>query len=164
MSKATGAAAKRTDKDIHGAILNEDQVEELKLAFDLFDEDQTGYLDKADIRAVLDKYGIKVGPKDVDDMFKEADVTGSGKIGFPEFMSMMARRMKQADTQEELTEAFKVFDPYNEGIIPERDLSEALLTTGDKLSKDELDEMLKVCLIDGQVNYKNFVSTMYATK
>jgi len=146
------------------AILNEDQVEELKLAFDLFDESQSGSLDKPSIRAVVDKYGIKVTPKDVEDMFKEADVTGSGKIGFPEFMSMMARRMKQADTQEELLEAFRVFDPYNEGIIPEKDLSDALLNTGDKLTREELDEMLKVCLIDGQVNYKNFVNTMYATK
>jgi len=146
------------------AILNEDQVEELKLAFDLFDADQTGYLDKSDIRAVVDKFGIKVTPKDVDDMFKEADVTGSGKIGFPEFMSMMARRMKQADTQEELLEAFRVFDPYNEGVISAKEFSDALLNTGDKLAKEELDEMLKVCLVDGQVNYRNFVNTMYATK
>jgi len=146
------------------AILNEDQVEELKLAFDLFDADQTGYLDKSDIRSVVDKFGIKVNPKEVDDMFKEADVTGSGKIGFPEFMSMMARRMKQADTQEELLEAFRVFDPYNEGIIPEKDLADALLNSGDKLSKEEFEEMLKVCLVDGQVNYKSFVNTMYATK
>eukprot|EP01114_Cavostelium_apophysatum_P014086 TRINITY_DN355_c0_g1_i1.p1 TRINITY_DN355_c0_g1~~TRINITY_DN355_c0_g1_i1.p1 ORF type:complete len:161 (-),score=50.11 TRINITY_DN355_c0_g1_i1:53-535(-) len=150
--------------DTQGAILSEDQVEELKLAFDLFDANQTGYLDKSDCRAVVDKYGIKVTPKEVDEMFQEADVTGSGKIGFPEFMSMMARRMKQVDTQEELMEAFRVFDPYNEGIIPEKDLAEALLNTGDKLSKDELAEMLKVCLVDGQVNYKNFVNTMYATK
>ena len=28
-------------------------------------------------------------------MFAEADATGSGSIGFPEFMSMMGRRMKQ---------------------------------------------------------------------
>jgi len=130
----------------------------------LFDADQTGYLDKSDIRSVVDKFGIKVTPKEVDDMFKEADVTGQGKIGFPEFMSMMARRMKQADTQEELLEAFRVFDPYNEGIIPEKDLAEALLNSGDKLSKEEYNEMLTVCLVDGQVNYKSFVSTMYATK
>jgi len=146
------------------AILNEEQVEELKLAFDLFDEDQTGSLDKSTIRSVVDKFGIKVTPKDIEDMFKEADVTGSGKIGFPEFMSMMARRMKQADTQEELLEAFRVFDAYNEGIIPAKDLSDALLNTGDKLTREELDEMYKVCLVDGQVNYKNFVNTMYATK
>jgi Ca2+-binding EF-hand superfamily protein len=39
--------------------------------------------------------GLKVSSTELDDMFKEADVTGSNKIGFPEFMSMMARKMKQ---------------------------------------------------------------------
>eukprot|EP01115_Flamella_aegyptia_P007699 TRINITY_DN3203_c0_g1_i1.p1 TRINITY_DN3203_c0_g1~~TRINITY_DN3203_c0_g1_i1.p1 ORF type:complete len:98 (+),score=31.66 TRINITY_DN3203_c0_g1_i1:310-603(+) len=97
-------------------------------------------------------------------MFKEADVTGAGKIGFPEFMNMMARKMKQADSQEELLEAFKVFDPYGEGVINEKELTEALLHTGDKLTREELDEMYSVCLVDGLVNYKSFVSHMHATK
>jgi calmodulin len=79
-----------------------------------------------------------VSSKQIDEMFKEADVTNQGKIGFPEFMNMMARKMKQTDTQEELLEAFKVFDPYGEGIIPEKELTEALLNTGDKLTKDEV--------------------------
>lgn len=39
------------------AILNEDQVEELKLAFDLFDSSSNGYLTKSDLKDVLDKYG-----------------------------------------------------------------------------------------------------------
>jgi len=145
-------------------LLNEDQIEELKLAFDMFDEAGQGYLTKDNLRACADKYGVKVAGKQVDEMFKEADVTNTGKIGFPEFMNMMARKMKQTDTQEELLEAFKVFDPYAEGIIAERELSEALLNTGDKLTKDELDEMYSVCLIDGNVNYKSFVTHMFASK
>jgi len=144
--------------------LNEDQVEELKLAFDLFDEGGSGALTKSDLKAVCDKFGIKAGPKEIDDMFKEADVTGSGKIGFPEFMSMMARRMKQTDTEEELNEAFRVFDPYNEGSIPEKELANALSTAGDKLSKEELDEFLRVCVVDGHVQYKTFVNMLYASK
>jgi len=154
-------ALKRGDSQ---AVLSEDQVEELKLAFDLFDESSTGSLSKNDLKSVLDKFGLKVGAKEVDDMFKEADVTNSGKIGFPEFMSMMARRMKQTDTEDELMEAFRVFDPYNEGSIPEKEFTQALLSTGDKLTKEELDEFLRVCLVDGQVQYKTFVNLLYASK
>ncbi len=40
-------------------------------------------------------------------------------------------------------EAFKVFDPYGEGIIAEKELTEALLNTGDKLSKDEVSDTQK---------------------
>lgn len=144
------------------AILTDDQVSELKLAFDMFDEHQNGYLTKQDVKDLLDKYGDN--SKQLDEMFREADVTGSGKIGFPEFVSMMARKMKLSDTEDELLEAFKVFDPYNEGFIPIKELSDSLLNTGDKLTKEELDEMLRVCSIDGQVNYKTFINLMYARK
>jgi len=145
-------------------ILNEEQIEELKLAFDMFDEAGQGYLTKENLRACVDKYGVKVASKSIDEMFKEADVTGSGKIGFPEFMNMMARKMKQTDSQDEVLEAFKVFDPYGEGIINEKELTDALLNTGDKLTKEELEEMYSVCRIDGNINYKSFVAHMFASK
>ncbi len=38
---------------------------------------------------------VFVTNEQLDEMFKEADATGSGGIGFPEFMNMMGRRMKQ---------------------------------------------------------------------
>eukprot|EP01119_Soliformovum_irregulare_P008638 TRINITY_DN21741_c0_g1_i1.p1 TRINITY_DN21741_c0_g1~~TRINITY_DN21741_c0_g1_i1.p1 ORF type:complete len:161 (-),score=45.26 TRINITY_DN21741_c0_g1_i1:191-673(-) len=146
------------------AILNEEQVEELKLAFDLFDESSSGSLEKSDLKNQMDKFGLKVSGSELDAMFKEGDVTGAGKIKFPEFMSMMARKMKQTDTEEELLEAFRVFDLHGEGFIAEKDLSDALLNTGDKLTKDELKEFLQSCSADGQVQYKTFVNTLYATK
>ena len=39
----------------------------------------------------------------------------SGTIDFPEFLSLMARKMKDTDTEEELVEAFKVFDRDGNG-------------------------------------------------
>ena len=43
-------------------------------------------------------------------MVDEVDEDGSGSIEFPEFLEMMAKKMKETDTEEELVEAFKVFD------------------------------------------------------
>ena len=39
--------------------------------------------------------GVFVSAEQLDEMFDEADTTKNGSIGFPEFMSMMSRRMKQ---------------------------------------------------------------------
>lgn len=38
-----------------------------------------------------------------------------GTIDFPEFLTLMARKMKETDTEEELIEAFKVFDRDGNG-------------------------------------------------
>ena len=42
---------------------------------------------------------------------------GDGTIDFDEFLTMMARKMKETDTEEEIREAFKIFDKDNNGLI-----------------------------------------------
>merc|ERR1719231_397466 len=42
------------------------------------------------------------------DMINEVDADGNGTIDFPEFLTMMARKMKDTDSEEEIIEAFKV--------------------------------------------------------
>ena len=36
--------------------------------------------------------------------------SGNGTIDFPEFLTMMARKMKDSDSEDEIREAFRVFD------------------------------------------------------
>ena len=43
-------------------------------------------------------------------MVNEIDSDGNDLIDFPEFLTMMARKMKDADSEEEIREAFRVFD------------------------------------------------------
>jgi hypothetical protein len=48
---------------------------------------------------------------------------GNGTIDFPEFLTMMARKMKDTDSEEEIREAFRVFDKvryymYSVPILP----------------------------------------------
>ena len=42
---------------------------------------------------------------------------GNGNIDFPEFLTMMARKMKDSDSDEEIREAFRVFDKDGNGFI-----------------------------------------------
>ena len=40
---------------------------------------------------------------ELQDMINEVDADGNGTIDFPEFLSVMARKMKDTDTEEEFT-------------------------------------------------------------
>lgn len=42
--------------------------------------------------------------------FNILTISGNGTIDFPEFLTMMARKMKDTDSEEEIREAFRVFD------------------------------------------------------
>ena len=56
---------------------------------------------------------------------------GNGTIDFPEFLTMMARKMKDTDSEEEIREAFRVFDKDGNGFISAAELR---LVIGIKLS------------------------------
>eukprot|EP00438_Fugacium_kawagutii_P009822 Skav212323 [mRNA] locus=scaffold3374:166035:166867:- [translate_table: standard] len=95
---------------------------------------------------------------ELQDMINEVDADGNGTIDFPEFLSLMARKMKDpvrdTDTEEELIEAFKVFDRDGNGFI----------SAAEKLTDEEVDEMIREADVDGdgQINYEEFVKMMMA--
>lgn len=66
-----------------------------------------------------------------------------------EFLTMMARKMKDTDSEEEIREAFKVFDRDNNGFISAAELRHVMTSIGEKLTDDEVDEMIKEADQDG---------------
>lgn len=147
--------------------IGEEQVAELKEAFELFDSSRSGFITRDALQTVLKQFGVRVEPSAFEEMFKEADATEQGKIGFPEFLSMMGRRMKQTTSEEILRNAFRTFDPEGTGYIPTAQISDALLTMGDRLSKQELNEFLGITENEkerGKVKYDQFINTMFAKK
>lgn len=84
---------------------------------------------------------------------------GNGTIDFPEFLTMMARKMKDTDSEEEIREAFRVFDKDGNGFISAAELRHVMTNLGEKLTDEEVDEMIREADIDGdgQVNYEGTV-------
>lgn len=72
---------------------------------------------------------------------------------------MMARKMKDTDSEEEILEAFKVFDKDGNGFISAAELRHVMTNLGEKLTDEEVDEMIREADVDGdgQINYEEFV-------
>merc|ERR1711933_625937 len=87
-----------------------------------------------------------------------------GTIDFPEFLSLMARCHQDTDTEEELIEAFKVFDRDGNGFISAAEVRHVMTNLGEKLTDEEVDEMIREADVDGdgQINYEEFVKMMMA--
>ena len=66
-----------------------------------------------------------------------------------EFLTMMARKMKDTDSEEEIREAFKVFDRDNNGFISAAELRHVMTSIGEKLTDEEVDEMIREADQDG---------------
>ena len=44
-------------------------------------------------------------------------ISGNGEIDFEEFLQMMAKKMKESDSDEEIREAFRIFDRDGDGFL-----------------------------------------------
>ena len=58
--------------------------------------------------------------------------------------------MKDTDTEEELLEAFKIFDRDGNGLISSTKLRHVMTQLGEKLTDDEVEEMIKEADNDGE--------------
>ena len=62
---------------------------------------------------------------------------------------MMSHKVKDTDTEEELKNAFKVFDPDNSGTISSEELRKVLTSLGEDMTDAEIDEMIKLADVNG---------------
>ena len=62
--------------------------------------------------------------------------------------------MKDTDSEEEIREAFRVFDKDGTGYISSADLRHVMANLGEKLTDQEIDKMMRQVDVDGdgQVN------------
>ncbi|MEJ1286035.1 calmodulin 1 [Cricetulus griseus] len=144
--------------------LTEEQIAEFKEAFSLFDKDGDGTITTKELGTVMRSLGQNPTEAELQDMINEVDADGNGTIDFPEFLTMMARKMKDTDSEEEIREAFRVFDKDGNGYISAAELRHVMTNLGEKLTDEEVDEMIREADIDGdgQVNYEEFVQMMTA--
>merc|ERR1719311_1028812 len=121
-----------------------------------------GTISAGDLGTVMRSLGQNPTAAELDDMLNEVDADGNGTIDFPEFLSLMSRKMKDTDTEEELIEAFKVFDRDGSGFISAMEMRHVMSNLGEKITDEEIDEMTREVDVDaeGNFNYEDFVRMM----
>ena len=143
--------------------LSPEQVDEFKEAFGMFDPNKSGLITKEGIATAMKSLGQNPTENELVEMMKEADLNGSGSIDFLEFLTMMAKKLKDAHREDELRELFRIFDKDGSGNIDADEVRHVLITIcGEKLTSEEVKELMKEADIDGngEIDYQDFVMLM----
>lgn len=149
--------------------LSDEEIAELRGAFTLFDLDGGGDIDASELGTVMRSLGANPSDAEVKAMIAAVDANGNDSIEFPEFVELMARKLHVTDCEEELKEAFQVFDDQSRGYIGpgELRLIVASLTEG-ALSGEECDEIVQIACYedgcDGRVRFDRFAALMRQSK
>ena len=118
--------------------LSEEQIEEIREAFNLFDTDHSGSIDYRELKAAMRALGFEVKKEELKKMITDIDADGSGNIEFPEFLEMMTGKMGEKDTKEEIIKVFKLFDDDSTGKISFKNLKRVAKELGENMTDEEL--------------------------
>ncbi|XP_034867564.1 centrin-2 isoform X3 [Mirounga angustirostris] len=121
--------------------LTEEQKQEIREAFDLFDADGTGTIDVKELKVAMRALGFEPKKEEIKKMISEIDKEGTGKMNFSDFLTVMTQKMSEKDTKEEILKAFKLFDDDETGKISFKNLKRVAKELGENLT----DEELQVC-------------------
>ena len=130
----------------------------------MFDKDKDGAITARELGNMMRSIGQNPTDEEVNAMIKEVDLNSDGKIELDEFITLMARNSPDTQTEDEVINAFRVFDKEGNGLIATAELKHIMMTIGDKMTEAEADEMIHEADIDddGVINYEEFVRMMMA--
>lgn len=139
--------------------VTEEQMNHFKEAFGLFDKSGTGVISARELGNLMKSLGQTPTEAELRDLVNEIDINGDGEIDFEEFVTLMARQVTEHDAEDELREAFKIFDSNEDGFISALELKTVMTNLGEKLTDEEIDDMIREADFDkdGVINYDEFV-------
>merc|ERR1711988_1905337 len=97
--------------------LSEEQLDEIREAFSLFDSDASGAIDVRELKAAMRALGFEVKNEGLKKMVTDVDNDGNGTIEFAEFLMMMTAKMGENIDDEELQDMINQADRDGDGEI-----------------------------------------------
>ena len=145
--------------------LTEEQKQEIKEAFDLFDTDGSNSIDQKELKVAMRALGFEPKREEIKKLITEVDKDGSGVIDFPEFLDMMTAKMAERDPREEMLKAFRLFDDDETGKISFKNLKRVAKELGENMTDDEIAEMIEEADRDGdgEIGEEEFMRIMRKT-
>ena len=157
-----GGLVKRHNGELMRQRLNIpfDKIESYRKAFNLIDENGSGFITAEEIFQFFEDIGSKITLKEVEDMINEIDKDGNGELEFEEFISVMEKVYEERDAKDtDIYKAFLQFDINERGYMSVLELKSIVINLAGDITEKEFSEFLKESefKISDEINYKEFV-------
>jgi centrin-1 len=144
-------------------LLTLDQKNDIKRAFDYFDQGGAGKIKKKELKVILRALGFDPSNEELEKLVENRNKKEEEKdsIDFQEFMDIMLSKIEEKLSLDDIKYAFnkiatiKKKSQENEKYITSEDLAEMTKELGESLTKEELDEMLNEAIEAGKLLNKD---------
>ncbi|KAJ8560369.1 hypothetical protein K7X08_004427 [Anisodus acutangulus] len=141
-------------------------ADELRRVFQIFDRNGDGRITMKELNDSLENMGIFIPNAELGQMIEKIDVNGDGYVDIDEFGSLYKTIFtdQETDQEEDMREAFNVFDQNGDGFITVDELKSVLGSLGLKQggTAEDCRQMINKVDVDGdgRVNFTEFKQMM----
>uniref|UniRef100_A0A7S2C0Y5 Calmodulin n=1 Tax=Alexandrium andersonii TaxID=327968 RepID=A0A7S2C0Y5_9DINO len=136
------------------------QLKEIAWAFEVSDILEDGIISAKEVRRALARLGEDPSDKEFLKVMNIVDPNAHGTVDFQKFVKLMSHFDRSMLTENELINAFKIFDKDQSGSIDAIEMQDLMNKLGFKVSPLEAHEL--ICEADddqsGEVTYSEFVT------
>jgi len=142
--------------------LTEDEIDEIREAFNLFDTDGSGTIDPKELKAAMQSLGFDSKNPTVYQMIAELDRDVTGAIDFEDFLDAITSKLGDKETRDGISKIFALFDEDKSGSITLKNLKRVAKELGETMSEEELREMIERAdsMGNGEISVEDFYTIM----
>jgi centrin-1 len=165
MSKQVSKAVTKQQKKVERPGLSQDEVDEIRQAFDLFDTNGTGRIDPKELKAAMQSLGFDTKNPTIFQLIADLDTPEAAKKGgieFEAFVEAINNKLGDKETKDGIRRIFDLFidDPQSETITL-ASLRRIARELGEQMSNEELKDMLERASSNGtELSFEEFYDIM----
>ena len=165
MSKQNSKAVTKQQKKVERPGLSQDEVDEIRQAFDLFDTNGTGRIDPKELKAAMQSLGFDTKNPTIFQLIADLDTPEAAKKGgieFESFVEAINNKLGDKETKDGIRRIFDLFvhDPQSETITLSS-LRRIARELGEQMSNEELKDMLERASSNGtELTFEEFYDIM----
>ncbi|XP_018564877.1 troponin C [Anoplophora glabripennis] len=145
---------------------DEQKMAVIRKAFQMFDTTKSGFIETIKIATILNTMGQLFDETELNNLITQNDPDRTGQVDFDAFCSIanhfLEEDLDDESTQQELKEAFRLYDREGNGYITTGTLKEILAALDDNLTSRDLDGIIAEIDTDGSgtVDFDEFMEMM----
>ena len=157
--------SKKVNKGAPKPGLSQEETDEIKQAFDLFDTNSTGLIDPKELKAAMQSLGFDSKNPTIFELISDLDNDASEKAGginFETFIQAINDKLGDKESEEGIRRIFNLFiDNPDENTITLNSLKKIARELGENMSNEELKDMLQRASKNGtELTFEEFYDIM----
>ena len=165
MSRRVQKTTVTTTTKVEKSGLSNDEVDEIRQAFDLFDTNGTGKIDPKELKAAMQSLGFDSKNPTIYTLIADLDTPEAAKNGgvnFDDFVGSINNKLGDKESKEGIHRIFELFiDDPNADTITVSSLKKIAQELGENMSAEELKDMLERASANGtELTFDEFYEIM----